>query len=44
MTTGEFARRNWTATVYDVAQALGLDIEEYRVAHQFAPANRIATH
>jgi hypothetical protein len=40
MTTGDFARRNWTATVHDVAHALGLQVDEFRVAHQFAPAKQ----
>jgi 4-hydroxy-tetrahydrodipicolinate reductase len=38
LTHGDFMRRCWTSAVYDVAHALGLKLEAYRVEHEFAPA------
>jgi 2,4-diaminopentanoate dehydrogenase len=38
LTQGDFQRRCWTSAVYDIAHALGLAVDEYRVAHRMAPA------
>jgi hypothetical protein len=38
LTEGDFMRRCWTSAVHDVAHALGLKVDEYRVEHEFAPA------